>query len=146
MATESAITTGQLSAFVLYAAYVAISFNGISSAYSDAMKGLGASTRLWELMDRPTTIPIAGGKRLTAEQFRGDIVFQDTTFAYPSRSDVTIFDHLNLRIPAGSITAVVGASGSGKSTLAALLLRFYDPNEVTLIKRISLSDAFKLRI
>lgn len=32
-------------------------------------------------------------------------------------------------MPAGSVTAVVGASGSGKSTLAALLLRFYDPDQ-----------------
>nr|QST14984.1 ABCB10 protein [Diaphanosoma celebensis] len=129
MVTESALTPGQLTAFVLYAVYVAISFNGISSAYSDVMKGLGASTRLWELIDLPPSIPIAGGKKLAVDQFRGDIIFQDTTFAYPTRSDVTIFDHLNLQIPAGSITAVVGSSGSGKSTLAALLLRFYDPKE-----------------
>lgn len=49
------------------------------------------------------------------------------TFAYPTRPDVTVLKGLNLTIPAGAVTAVVGGSGSGKSTIAALLLRFYDP-------------------
>lgn len=49
------------------------------------------------------------------------------TFAYPSRSDVTVLNSLNLSIPAGAMTAVVGGSGSGKSTIASLLLRFYYP-------------------
>lgn len=40
-----------------------------------------------------------------------------------------IFSGLELEIPAGSITAVVGPSGSGKSTLGSLLLRLYDPNK-----------------
>lgn len=39
-----------------------------------------------------------------------------------------IFNGLDLEVPAGSITAVVGPSGSGKSTLGSLLLRLYDPD------------------
>ena len=129
MVTESSLTAGQLTSFLLYAAYVTVSFSGLSSAYSETMKGLGASTRLWQLVDKPAAIPIAGGLQIPAEQFLGNVSFRDTTFSYPSRSDVPIFDHLNLDIPAGSVTAVVGASGSGKSTLASLLLRFYDPDQ-----------------
>ena len=85
MVTESSLTAGQLSAFLLYAVYVAISLSGLS------------------------------------------IQFQDLTFAYPSRQEANIFSGLNLDVPAGSVTAVVGSSGSGKSTLGSLLLRFYDP-------------------
>lgn len=58
----------------------------------------------------------------------GNIHFKDVMFTYPSRDDTKIFSNLNLTVPAGSVTAVVGPSGSGKSTLAALLLRFYDPD------------------
>ena len=44
-----------------------------------------------------------------------------------------IFQGLNLDVPAGSITAVVGPSGSGKSTLGSLLLRLYDPEQGQVI-------------
>ena len=130
MVTESSMTAGQLSAFLLYAGYVALSLNGITSVFSETMKGLGASTRLWELIDKTPTVPIMGGLTIVPEHFQGAIQFQDLKFHYPSRSDVAIFDGLNLDIPAGSVTAVVGSSGSGKSTLASLILRFYDPNNV----------------
>ncbi len=130
MVTESSLTAGQLTSFLLYASYVGISFSGLSTAFSSIMKGLGASTRLWELVDKPAKIPISGGVTIPSDQFLGNIVFRDTSFAYASRTDVPIFDHLRLTIPAGSVTAVVGASGSGKSTLASLILRFYDPDDV----------------
>ena len=131
MVTESALTAGQLSAFLLYAAYVAISLSGISSCFSEMMKGLGASTRLWQLIDKPPSIPISGGLTIPSQQFQGAIRFQDLKFSYPTRSDIAIFDGLNLSVPAGSVTAVVGSSGSGKSTLASLILRFYDPSGVS---------------
>ena len=130
MVAESTLTVGQLSAFLLYAAYVGISMGGLSSSYSEMMKGLGASTRIWQLIDKRPDIPISGGSVIPAGQFEGSIRFRDLSFSYPTRSDVPIFNNLNLDIPAGSVTAIVGSSGSGKSTLAALLLRFYDPISV----------------
>ena len=70
---------------------------------------------------------VAGGLIPTHEPL-GQISFQNVLFSYPSRPESLIINDLSLEIPAGSITAIVGASGSGKSTLAALLLRLYDPN------------------
>jgi len=60
MVTDATITVGNLSAFLLYAAYVGVSIAGLSSFYSELMKGLGASTRLWELIDREPTVPLRG--------------------------------------------------------------------------------------
>jgi ATP-binding cassette subfamily B (MDR/TAP) protein 10 len=60
MVSESSLTVGALSAFLLYAAYVGIALGGLSSFYSEMMKGLGASTRLWELIDRQPSIPLTG--------------------------------------------------------------------------------------
>jgi len=141
MVTESSLTAGQLSAFLLYAAYVAISLSGISSCFSETMKGLGASTRLWELIDKKPAVPIIGGLTIPPNQFQGGISFEDIKFCYPTRTDVDIFDGLSLNVPAGSITAVVGSSGSGKSTLASLILRFYDPiNGKVLIDGHSVTD------
>ena len=56
-------------------------------------------------------------------------------------TDVPVLEEISLRIPAGSICAIVGASGSGKSTLSDLLLRFYDPDSGSLtIDGIDLRD------
>lgn len=127
MMTESQLSVGDLSAFLLYAAYIGLSIGGMTSFYSEMMKGLGASTRLWYLIDRQPSIPVHGG--LTPSSVTGNINFKDVSFVYPSRQDADIFQNLSLSVPSGSITAVVGPSGSGKSTIGSLLLRFYDPLE-----------------
>lgn len=54
---ENLITIGDLSSFLLYSAYVGISISGLSSFYSELMKGIGASTRIWEIIDRHPAIP-----------------------------------------------------------------------------------------
>lgn len=64
---------------------------------------------------------------LRPEQLKGNLEFQNVSFAYPTRKDAPIFQDLSLSVPAGSVMAVVGPSGSGKSTLVSLLLRLYDP-------------------
>jgi ATP-binding cassette subfamily B protein len=54
------------------------------------------------------------------------IWFDDVSFAYPG-TDVDVLQHLDLRLPAGSVVAVVGENGAGKSTLVKLLARMYAP-------------------
>ena len=56
------------------------------------------------------------------------IKFDHVSFAYPGYQKLVIKD-LNLFMPKGKVTALVGSSGSGKSTLADLFARFYDPTE-----------------
>ena len=74
-----------------------------------------------------------GGLRPDMYDLNSGILFKDVHFTYPSRPDMPIFKGLNLDVPAGSITAVVGPSGSGKSTLGSLLLRLYDPEQGQVI-------------
>lgn len=127
MVSDSSLTIGSLSAFLMYAAYVAISLNGLSSFYSDLNKALGANMRLVELIERKPAIPIQGGKILE-KQLSGDIEFQNVSFAYPTRGNTWVLKNFSLKIPPCTVIAIVGASGSGKSTIASLLLRLYDPN------------------
>ncbi|XP_052769756.1 ATP-binding cassette sub-family B member 10, mitochondrial-like isoform X1 [Mya arenaria] len=127
MMSESMLTIGELSAFLLYAAYIGISLSGMTSFYSELNKGLGASTRIWELTDRVPQVPFTGGI-VPIKPLQGKIDFREVNFKYPSREESSILSRLNLTMPPGTVTAVVGASGSGKSTLGSLLLRFYDPN------------------
>ena len=67
-----------------------ISFQGLSSFYSEMMRGLGASTRLWELVDRVPAIPYDSGIHPEAG-LRGQISFKDVHFTYPTRPDNAIF-------------------------------------------------------
>ncbi|KAK4635206.1 Alpha-factor-transporting ATPase [Fulvia fulva] len=60
----------------------------------------------------------------------GEIVFDDLKFAYPSRPNQTILQHINLKLLPGTTTAIVGGSGSGKSTIANLLLDLYSTSTV----------------
>ncbi|KAI5803723.1 P-loop containing nucleoside triphosphate hydrolase protein [Geopyxis carbonaria] len=55
----------------------------------------------------------------------GDITFENVSFSYPIRSDISVLRGLDLKVFAGSCVALVGNSGSGKSTIASLLLRLY---------------------
>ncbi|XP_034240500.1 ATP-binding cassette sub-family B member 10, mitochondrial-like isoform X2 [Thrips palmi] len=127
MLGDSTVTVGQLSSFLIYAGYVSLSASGIANLWSDVNKGLGASAHLWDILDRKSDYTYNGGI-IPESKPRGQVEFENVTFAYPSRSDVTVLNGLNLSIPAGAMTAVVGGSGSGKSTIASLLLRFYYPH------------------
>ncbi|CAI6363096.1 unnamed protein product [Macrosiphum euphorbiae] len=126
LVSEQAISVGELSSFLLYAAYTGVSIGGLSTFYSDINRGLGASSRIWEIIDRKPSIPISGGLKPLTDP-KGDISFQNIVFNYPNRPDAPILNGLNLEIPSGMIYALVGHSGSGKSTLGHLLLRLYDP-------------------
>jgi len=91
-------------------------------------KGLGASSRLWQLIDRKSDIPVMGG--LTpSNPPKGHIKFDGVSFSYPTRPDIKILNDLSMEIPSNSVVAVVGGSGSGKSTLGSLLLRLYHPDQ-----------------
>jgi len=57
MVSTQTLSVGDLSSFLMYAAYIGVSIGGLSSFYSEMNKGLGASTRLWELLDRVPQIP-----------------------------------------------------------------------------------------
>ncbi|XP_043233712.1 ATP-binding cassette sub-family B member 10, mitochondrial-like [Amphibalanus amphitrite] len=124
------VTVGDLSAFLLYAAYAGVAVGGLSSFYTELQRGLGASTRLWQLVDRQPELPFTGGLR--PESVRGDLTLSGVTFSYPSRPEDAVLQDLSLTVPHGSVMAVVGASGSGKSTIAWLLLRLYDPQAGTV--------------
>ena len=55
---DKLITIGDLSAFLIYSAWVGISIAGLSSFYTELMRGIGASTRTWDIIDRKPLIPI----------------------------------------------------------------------------------------
>jgi len=130
MVKSGVISIGDLTTFLMYTAYAGSSLFGVSSFYSELMKGVGAASRLFELQDRKPTIPATVGTKVISAQ--GPIKFSNVSFAYPTRPAVSIFDGLDFEIPSGTNVAIVGPSGGGKSTIGSLLLRFYNPTEGTI--------------
>jgi ABC-type multidrug transport system fused ATPase/permease subunit len=126
MVSQGQITVGELASFLMYTAYVGTSAVGVTSFYSEVMKGLGAGSRLFELLDQKPKIDKEIGQRL--EQIKGEIRFENVHFTYPTRPGVRVLDGLSFTVKPGTVLAVAGTSGGGKSTIGSLLLRFYDPD------------------
>ena len=71
----------------------------------------------------------------------GGITLSNMSFRYGSPKSPLVLKNLNMHIPKGKVTAIVGASGSGKTTLMKLLLKFYPPSEGdVLVDGINLQD------
>ena len=67
--------------------------------------------------------------KISKENIKGNITFDNINFAYPSRKSKPILSKFSLDIQAGNHLSIVGPSGSGKSTIGSLLTRLYDVDE-----------------
>lgn len=104
--------------------------NAIAVPLLAASHAIQAAEIFFTIIDAPK--PATGGMKDHEILDHNDIVFQDVSFAYPSRSSVKVLEGLSLRIRAGKTTAIVGPSGSGKSTIVGLLERWYELNGDTI--------------
>jgi len=84
-------------------------------------RAMASTRRILDLLDTQATVT-SGPRDLPAP--KGEVRFAGVDFAYAN--GVRVLSGLDLEIPAGETTAIVGSTGSGKTTLVKLLLRFYD--------------------
>ncbi|MDB5653022.1 MAG: transporter, partial [Tardiphaga sp.] len=121
------LTPGRLGQFVLYAAFAASSLGQLSEVWGEISSASGAAERLFEILRVKSAVVAPALPRALPQPARGDVTFDNVTFAYPTRPDILSADGVSLSVKSGEKVAIVGPSGAGKSTLFHLLLRFYDP-------------------
>jgi subfamily B ATP-binding cassette protein MsbA len=120
---------GMVTAFIysLLRAYTPI--KRLGSLYHQFQLAAGASTQVvgfLSLKEEATEFP----GTIVLPRFSRQVEFQNVGFAY--ESGPTILHDINLKVPAGSMVAIVGSSGAGKTTLVNLLPRFHSPTAGTL--------------
>lgn len=92
-------------------------------------KGLGATKRVFVLLDTPEPNQTDGTQALTDNI--ADVQVDHLTYAYPNRAQ-TVLQDVSLQLRQGQIGGIVGVSGAGKSTLAKLLMKWYPAPKGTI--------------
>lgn len=123
------LTVGTLTSFLLYVITVSFSVGMLGSLWTDFMSAFGASSRIFELLEKETENMTAGTKNFPD----GEIEFRNVSFSYPTRKEFPVLNNLNFTLKPHETVAVVGSSGAGKSTLVQLLLRYYEVDSGELL-------------
>ncbi len=146
LVSNGSLSSGDLLAFLLYGVIVAVSFAFLAGGYSEVVQSLGASERIFEILDSAAPQVVSGDSPMTPAT--GDCELKGVSFQYPSRPEISVLQSVSMHLPAGKVTALVGPSGAGKSTIVNLLLGFYAPSTGSILfdgKDIASLDGHRLR-
>ena len=131
---QGSMTAGTLGQFIIYAVLCATSIGALSEVWGEVQLAAGATERLVEILQVTPQITPPPNPVAIAQPVRGLIGFDNVSFSYPTRPEISALNGFSLSVSPGETVALVGASGAGKSTVFQLLSRFYDPQhgEITL--------------
>lgn len=120
------LTIGGLVAFFAYLMMLTWPMDALGWILAMGDEAHTASIRLSEVFDsEPEIVDRKGAVEVEPGQVRGDIRFENVTFAYPGAAEA-VLKGVDLRVRAGETLAIVGRTGSGKTSLAMLVPRLYD--------------------
>jgi ATP-binding cassette, subfamily B, bacterial len=121
------LTIGALVAYAQAATQVQNSIQSILGGFTGMYEHNLYLNNLTELMNRQPTMPVKKAPAAIPQPLRGEITFENVSFAYPG-SEANALSDLSFTINPGETLAVVGRNGAGKTTLFKLICRLYDPN------------------
>jgi ATP-binding cassette subfamily B protein len=144
--TAGTMTIGTLIAFTTLQSQLFRPLMGLLNTGVQVVSSLALFQRVFEYLDLPVEVdePV-DPVDMDPASVRGHVRFEGVGFSYPG-ADVPALADVDLEVPAGTTTALVGETGSGKTTLASLVPRLFDPTEgrVTIdgvdVRRIRLAD------
>jgi subfamily B ATP-binding cassette protein MsbA len=124
------LSPGQLVTFLILTLTLAGSIGQFSGLWAGLQEALGATQRLFEILDTRADIADAPGAQ-PLPRVAGRITFEAVSFAYrpalPGARAPGVLHEVSLDVQPGEVLALVGPSGAGKTTLVNLIPRFYDP-------------------
>lgn len=120
------MSLSDLFTFILYTTFIGASIGGMGDLYAQINKTVGASERIFELLDETSEVSVEESAKEPESHVLGEIQYNDVHFAYPSRADLPVLKGISFHVKAGEKIALVGYSGAGKSTIIQLLMRFYN--------------------
>ncbi|MEY2705542.1 MAG: hypothetical protein RL407_1604 [Bacteroidota bacterium] len=123
------LSVGELVSFVLYTTFIGGSIAGLGDIYSQLQRAIGSSERVLELLEEE--LEPEQGQIIST--LKGEIEFNQVSFAYPTRPEVEVLQEISFHIRPGEKIALVGHSGAGKSTITQLLLRLYEASQGTIL-------------
>lgn len=118
-----AITPGTLIAMIFYVIQLSMPLINLSTLVTDYKKAVGASSRIYEIMQEPIEPTEALSESKDVTIIDGELVFEHVDFKYDVKK---ILEDVSFSISQGEVSAFVGPSGSGKSTIFNLIERMYD--------------------
>lgn len=122
---NAAISIGTVVAFTTLQTRLFFPLQSLLSVGIDIQTSLALFHRIFEYLDLPVDI-VERDEPVALALDRGELRFEDVSFAYDPDGPPTLED-IDLVVPAGTTTAIVGETGSGKTTLGYLVARLYDP-------------------
>ncbi len=123
LCSEGELAVGVFSVMVFLTQRLLWPLTRLGSTFDLYQRAMASAARVLNLLDTPARI-VSGELPLKREEMRAELRYEQVGFAY--HPELPILSGLDLEVPAGRTTAIVGPTGSGKSTLVKLLLRFYD--------------------
>lgn len=119
------LSPGQLVMFLILTMTIAGSIGQFGSLWTGLQEALGATRRLFEILDTQPEIADAPDAR-PLPRVAGHIQLDGVSFAYKDNAQVHTLHDVSLTVQPGEVLALVGPSGAGKTTLVNLIPRFYD--------------------
>ena len=128
---HTAISIGTVVAFTQLQTRLLFPIQSLLSTGADVEASLALFDRIFEYLDLP--VDIIESKRpvqLRPDEVLGEVRFEEVSFRYEGeREGPWTLDEINLVVPAGTRTAIVGETGAGKTTLGYLVARLYEPQQ-----------------
>jgi ATP-binding cassette, subfamily B, bacterial len=120
------LTLGDLTLYTTAAQSVQNSVQGILGGFSGMYEHNLYLSNLFELMEAKSALPVSPTPVPVPQPLRGEIRFENVSFAYPGTTEQALTD-VSFTLSPGETLAIVGRNGAGKTTLFKLICRLYDP-------------------
>jgi ATP-binding cassette subfamily B protein len=130
LATQNAITVGDIQAFIQYVRSFTHPITQIANISNILQQTAAAAERVFEFLDEEEEIPEVENP-VQPEKIEGHVTFQNVKFGYTP--DKIIIKDFSADVKPGQKIAIVGPTGAGKTTMVKLLMRFYDVNDGAIL-------------